>query len=127
VTSESRASIAVFDMTTRRPVKTVDLRKAQPPPSVQAVGLAMTQSGGRVFVALGRGDKVAEIDARRLAVSRYFKAGSRVWGIALSPDERRLYAAGGLSGDLSVIDLASGRRIKTLRLGGRPWGVAVAP
>jgi YVTN family beta-propeller protein len=54
---------------------------------------------------------------------RYFKGGSRIWGIALSPDETRLYAAGGLSGDLSVIDVASGRTFKTLKLGGRPWGV----
>jgi YVTN family beta-propeller protein len=127
VTSESRATIAVFEMPGRKLVDTIDLRKANPPPSVQAVGLAMTRAADRLYVALGRGDHVAEIDTRSHRVTRYFKAGHRVWGVALSPDERRLYATGGLSGDLSAIDLASGRTFKTLKLGGRPWGVAVTP
>jgi YVTN family beta-propeller protein len=87
----------------------------------------MNPAADRVYVGLGRGNQVAEIDARTRRVTRYFKAGSRVWGVGLSGDGTRLYAAGGLSGDLSVIDLSSGRTIKVLKLGGRPWGVVVNP
>jgi YVTN family beta-propeller protein len=127
VTSESRATVAVFDPATRKVLDTIDLRKADPPPSVQAVSLVMTRAADKVYVAAGRGDHAAEIDARTLKVTRWFATGERTWGIALSPDETRLYGASGLSGDLAVIDLKSGRTIRTLKLGGRPWGVVTTP
>jgi YVTN family beta-propeller protein len=127
VSSEQRATVTVLDTATQAPVQTVDFLKEDPPPSVQTVGLAMSKAGDRVYVALGRGNHVAEVDTATGRVKRYFKAGFRNWGVALSPDETRLYAANGLSGDLSVIDLKSGRTIKTLKLAGRPWGVVTAP
>jgi YVTN family beta-propeller protein len=127
VTSEQRATISVFDAATQKPVRVIDLKAGDPPPQVQAVGLAMTRAGDRVYVALGRGDHVAEIDPATYRVRRTFKVGHRNWGVALSPDETRLYAANGLSGDLSVVDLESGRTIRTLNLGGRPWGVVTTP
>src|SRR5581483_5780597 len=104
VSSEARASVAVFDPAARVVLHTVDLQEADPPPNVQAVGIVMTRSADRVFVALGRGDAIAEIDPATFKVVRYLKAGARDWGLALSPDEQRLYAANGLSGDVSVID-----------------------
>jgi len=119
--------VTLFDVATRRRSAVIDLQKADPPPSVQAVSLVLTRAADRLYVALGRGDHAAEIDARTLKVSRYFPTGSRTWGIALSPDESRLYGASGLSGDLAVIDLKSGRRIADLKLGGRPWGVVTTP
>jgi YVTN family beta-propeller protein len=128
VSSESRGALAVFDTATRKVIHTVDFRKAVPDdPNVQAVGLAMTRDGRRLYVALGRGGRAAEVDAAAFKVLRTFRTGVRNWGVALSPDERRLYAASGLSGDLTVVDLASGRTLKTLKLGGRPWGVVTAP
>jgi YVTN family beta-propeller protein len=87
----------------------------------------MTRDGAKVYVAGGRGNHAAEIDAASLKVTRWFRTGSRTWGVALSPDETRLYAASGLSGDLAVIDLRSGRTVRTLKLGGRPWGVVTTP
>lgn len=126
VSSEARATLAVFDMAGRRLVRTLDFRKVVPDPAVQAVGLAMTRDGARLYVALGRGNRVAEVDTASLRVRRTFPTGRRTWGVALSPDETRLYAASGLSGDLAAIDLASGRTLKDLKLGGRPWGVATA-
>jgi PQQ-dependent catabolism-associated beta-propeller protein len=125
VSSEARASLAVFDMATRKVIHTIDFRKIVADPAVQAVGLARTRDGRRIYVALGRGDRVAEVDAESFRVLRTFPTGHRTWGIALSPDEGRLYAANGLSGNLTVIDLASGHE-RALNLGGRPWGVETA-
>jgi YVTN family beta-propeller protein len=127
VTSESRASVAVFDPATRKILSTIDLRKADPPPGVQAVSMAMTRAADRLYVAAGRGNHAAEIDMKAMKVTRWFPTGERTWGIALSPDETRLYGASGLSGDLAVIDLKSGKRVKVLKLGGRPWGVVTTP
>jgi putative membrane protein len=128
VSSETRASVAVFDMRTRAIVRTVDFdRDARAPDTVQAVGIALAEDGNRAYIALGRGDHVAEVNVATGAIQRYFPVGHRNWGIALSPDGARAYAASGLSGDLTVIDLASGRTLATIKTGGKPWGVAVAP
>jgi PQQ-dependent catabolism-associated beta-propeller protein len=126
VSSEARGEIAVFDPATHAVLQTIDFQADPVANTVQAVGIAMKHDGSRFYVALGRGDHVAEVDARTLKILRYFPSGSRNWGVALSPDESRLYAANGLSGDLSVIDLKSGRRVTTVKLGGRPWGVVVS-
>jgi YVTN family beta-propeller protein len=127
VSSEARATVAVFDTATRRMIRTVDFEDDPISPDVQAVGLAMTRKGDRLYVGLGRGDHVAEIDTASGRILRYFRVGHRTWGVALSPDERRLYAANGLSGDVSVIDLKSGRTVATVKVGGRPWGAVTAP
>jgi PQQ-dependent catabolism-associated beta-propeller protein len=128
VSSEARATVAVFDVATRRRIGLVDFEKAAPElAAVQAVGIQLTRDTERAFVALGRGNQVAEVDPKTLAVVRYFPAGGRVWNIALAPDDSRLYAAAGLSGELTVIDLVTNLVATTVKLGGRPWGVVVAP
>lgn len=128
VTSEVRATATLFDMATRRPVRVVDFdHDAGAPDGVQAVGLALDASGRRLYVALGRGNAVGEVDTATGRILRYLPAGQRVWGIALSRDGRRLYTANGLSGDVGVVDLASGRTLTTIRTGGKPWGVVVGP
>lgn len=125
VSSETRASVTVFSMPDRRRLHTVDFdRDPQAPATVQAVGIAL---GPRAFVALGRGNAVAEVDPRTFAVLRHFPAGSRVWGIGLSPDGRYLLAAAGLSGDVTVVDLARNAVKATIHTGGKPWGVVVLP
>ena len=80
----------------------------------------------RVFVAMGRSNRVAEIDPATDAVVRSFPTGERTWGIGLSPDETRLYAASGLSGTLTIIDIVHNKVLKTVPLGGRPWGAMAA-
>jgi len=128
VSSETRATVAVFDMRTRRVVRTIDFdRDARAPETVQAVGIALSADQRRAFIALGRGDHVAEVVADTGEIARYYAVGHRNWGIALSPDGTHAYAASGLSGDLTVIDLRAHRPVATIRTGGKPWGVAVAP
>jgi YVTN family beta-propeller protein len=125
VSSETRASVTVFSMPDRRRLHTVDFdRDPGAPAAVQAVGIAL---GPRAFVALGRGNAVAEVDPRTFAVLRHFPAGNRVWGIGVSPDGRYLFAAAGLSGDVTVVDLARNAVKATIHTGGKPWGVVVLP
>jgi PQQ-dependent catabolism-associated beta-propeller protein len=126
VSSETRATVSVFEMPSRRLLQTIDFdRDDQAPDTVQAVGMVLTPE--RAFVALGRGNAVAEVDAKTFAIRRYYPVGNRNWGIGLSPDGRRLYAANGLSGDVTVIDVADGRTVATVKVGGKPWGVVVTP
>lgn len=127
VSSETRATVAIFDAHTHKLLHTIDFdRDPAAPERVRAVGIVLAPDGQRAFVALGRGNHVAEVDARSGRILRYYPVGTRNWGIALSPDQRRLYAANGLSGDLTIIDLAGGDTT-TLRLGGKPWGAVSAP
>jgi YVTN family beta-propeller protein len=126
VSSETRATVAVFDMPSRKLLRNIDFdRDPRAPDTVQAVGIVLQPD--RVLVALGRGNGVAEIDPRDFSVRRYLPAGSRDWGIAIAPDGKRLYAANGLSGDVTVVDLVSGKTEATVKTGGKPWGVVVVP
>ena len=127
VSSEQRGTISIFDAATHRIVRTIDLTKSfNIPEPVQAVEMRATHDEKRVFVAMGRSNRVAEIDPATDAVVRSFPTGERTWGIGLSPDETRLYAASGLSGTLTIIDLKANKVLKTVTLGGRPWGAIAA-
>ena len=126
VTSEVRATATLFDMRDRKPVRVVDFdRDPRAPDTVQAVGMALSADASRLYVALGRGNAVGEVDARDGRILRYLPAGQRVWSIALSRDGKRLYTANGLSGDVTVVDIATGRALSTIPTGGKPWGVVV--
>ena len=128
VSSEQRATVAVFDATTRKLQRTIDFdADDKAPGNVQAVGIALSLDGTRAFVALGRGNQVAEVDPVTYAIRRYFTVGSRNWGIALSPDGTRLYAANGLSGTVSIIDTKRNDVLATVTTGGKPWGVVATP
>ncbi|HVJ37697.1 MAG TPA: PQQ-dependent catabolism-associated beta-propeller protein [Stenotrophomonas sp.] len=128
VSSEMRGTVAVFDMRTRKIVRTVDITadKRAPLPA-QAVGIALAPRYDRAFIALGRGNQVAEVEPASGRIVRYFPVGQRTWSVALSPDGKRLYATGGLSGDITVIDLVANKPVKTIAVGGRPWGLEVKP
>src|SRR5690348_12190728 len=106
VSSEQRGTISVFDAATHRVVRTIDLTQSfDIPEPVQAIEMRATKDERRVFVAMGRSNRVAEIDPATDAVVRSFPTGERTWGIGLSPDESRLYAASGLSGTLTIIEI----------------------
>jgi PQQ-dependent catabolism-associated beta-propeller protein len=127
VSSEQRGTISVFDAATHRIVRTIDLTQSfDIPEPVQAIEMRATRDEGRVFVAMGRSNRVAELDPNSGAVRRWWPTGERTWGIGLSPDETRLYAASGLSGTVTIIDLARNAVIRTVVLGGRPWGAMAA-
>jgi PQQ-dependent catabolism-associated beta-propeller protein len=127
VSSEQRGTISVFDAATHRIARTIDLTKSfDIPEPVQAIEMRATHDQKRVFVAMGRSNRVAEIDPATFSVVRSFPTGERTWGIGLSPDESRLYVASGLSGTLTIIDLKANKVLHTVALGGRPWGAIAA-
>jgi YVTN family beta-propeller protein len=128
VSSEQRGTISVFDAATRRIIRTIDLTQSfQIPEPVQAIEMRATRDERRVFVAMGRSNRVAELDPASGTVVRSFPTGERTWGIGLSPDETRLYAASGLSGTLTIIDVKNNKVVDTVKLGGKPWGAVAAP
>ena len=128
VSSEQRGTISVFTLPDGQRRRVFDLVADLPDmATVQAVELKQTRDEARVFLALGRGNAVAELDPATGAVRRTFPTGERTWGIGLSPDETRLYAASGLSGDLTIVDLAANKVLRRVKLGGKPWtALAVA-
>ncbi len=69
VSSEQRGTISVFDAATHRIVHTIDLNQdfdiAEP---VQAIEMRATRGEKRIFVAMGRSNRVAELDPRTYAV-----------------------------------------------------------
>jgi PQQ-dependent catabolism-associated beta-propeller protein len=128
VSSELRGTVTALDAQTGQEVGKVGF--TVPGVSrelVQAVGLALSGDGSRLYVALGPANRVAEVDAASLKVLRMYLVGQRVWGIALSPDGKRLYAANGNSSDVSVIDLERQEVVKSIGVGRLPWGVVVGP
>ena len=97
VSSEQRGTISIFDTATRKLQRTIDLTQAfdiEEP--VQAVEMRATKDESRVYVAMGRSNRVAEIETATGKVLRWWRTGERTWGIGLSPDETRLYAAAGI-------------------------------
>ncbi|MFL6764147.1 MAG: SMP-30/gluconolactonase/LRE family protein [Sphingomicrobium sp.] len=128
VSSEQRGTITEFDSASRKVLRTIDLTDTfdidQP---VQAVEMRSNREESRVYVAMGRANRVAELDPGSGKVLRWWPTGFRTWGIGLSPDETRLYAASGLSGTLTIIELKRGKVGNNVKLGGRPWGAIAAP
>jgi PQQ-dependent catabolism-associated beta-propeller protein len=126
VSSETRASVTVFAMPSRKVLHTIDFdADDRAPDTVQAVGIVLRPQ--RAFIALGRGNAVAEVDPATFAIRRYFPVGDRNWGIGVSPDGKRLFAANGLSGNVTVIDLVANKPVATVSTAGKPWGVVVTP
>src|SRR5437868_3482183 len=78
-----------------------------------------------VFVALGRANAVAVVDAARDSVIALIPVGARVWGLGMAADGTRLYTANGISNDISVIDTRTLQVVATIKAGDGPWGVAI--
>ena len=69
VSSEQRGTISVFDAATHRIIHTIDLTKSfDIPEPVQAIEMRATRDEKRVFVAMGRSNRVAELDPATYAV-----------------------------------------------------------
>ena len=90
-------------------------------------GVVVSPDGKTVYVATGRANSVAVIDAASRKVLAMIAVGERPWGIAITPDGRQLYTANGISNDISVIDTATNKVISTIRAGDGPWGIVIRP
>ena len=124
VTTEIGRTLSVVDTSTHKVVKTVELPRGD---NVKPMGVCVSLDGRKVYVAMGRADRVVVLDAESFNVLATIPVGQRVWGLAITPDGRKVYTANGLSNDVSVIDTASDQVIATVKAGDGPWGIAIRP
>ena len=128
VSSEKAADLTVFDVETKRKIKTIRFEiPGVAADTVKPVGIRIDKKRRFGYVALGRANRVAVIDAGTLEALEYLLVGQRVWNLEFSPDQKRLYAANGLSGDISIINLDNRQDVKSIAVGQYPWGIAVKP
>jgi YVTN family beta-propeller protein len=120
VTSEVGGTVSEVD--TRKHVVT---RKLELPRGSKPVGIAVSRDDATLYIANGRANNVAVVNAGKLALVRTIPVGQRPWGIAISPDGRHVYAANSLSNTISVIDTRSDSVVATIPTGNGPWGIAI--
>jgi YVTN family beta-propeller protein len=120
--------VTIIEVETKRPLKKLVFEiPGVPEGDIGPVGIRIDRERRFGYVALGRANRVAVIDARTFEIVRYIPVGRRVWNLEFSPDQQRLYTANGLSNDLSIIDLATREVVRTVPVGDQPWGIAVLP
>ena len=120
VSAEIGGTVALIDTRRHRITKRIRLGAADKP-----VGMVLSPDEKRLYVATGRGNRVAVIDTIAMKVIANVPTGQRVWGIALAADGRKLYAANSLSNTISVIDTRTNRVVKTLPTDDGPWALAI--
>jgi len=91
VTSEAAGKLSIIDAKTRQIIKKLDFQI----PEIQAdqikpVDIRIDKQRKYGYVALGRANRVAVIDAQKLEVLGYIEVGKRVWHLEFSPDQKRL-------------------------------------
>jgi PQQ-dependent catabolism-associated beta-propeller protein len=128
VSSEVGGTVAVIDAATHTIQKKIEfdvpgLRKEY----IQPMGIRFSRDGRIAFVAIGRANRVAVVDADTWEVRQYILVGQRVWQLALSTDGTKLYAANGLTNDVSIIDVGSLKVDKSVPVGRLPWGIVYKP
>lgn len=127
VTSENAGKLTVFDTDTKQIVKIISFAIPQvSPETIKPVGIRIDKNRRFAYVALGRANRVAVIDAQKLEVIEYVPVGQRAWHLEFSSDQQRLYTANGLSGDISIINLEGLQSIQSVIAGQTPWGIAVS-
>lgn len=126
VTNELSGSVTIIDTATDTIKQTIELL---PPGSrvseVTPVGIALSPDGKTMYLALGRANHVAFVDAKTKDVEAYVLVGKRAWGVAPSPDGKLLYVANGLSDDLSIVDVAAQKAVRTIPTGRVPHTVVI--
>jgi PQQ-dependent catabolism-associated beta-propeller protein len=126
VSAENGGSISTINTNEHAVLNTMRLPGAGTP-TMKPKGIACSADGKRLYLATGRGNSVAVLDASTLQLVTIIPVGQRPWGIALTPDGKKLYAANGLSNDVSVIDTSTNQVIRTIKAGDGPWGIAMKP
>jgi len=89
------------------------------------VDVVITSDGAKAYVALGRANHVAVINAKSRQVMDYIVVGKRPWGLRLNADDSRLWVANGLSDDVSIIDTRSNKVLLSAPVGQVPYGILI--
>jgi PQQ-dependent catabolism-associated beta-propeller protein len=121
VTCEVGGEVVKWELETNKIVQRKKLRREIR--LVKPKGIRRGPDDKSFFIATGRGDVVAVLDADTLDLQATIPVGRRVWGMAFSRDGKMLYVTNGLDNDLSVIDVDARREIKRIPTGEMPWGV----
>lgn len=128
VTSQNAANLNIIDVATKRSLKKIAFSvPGVAPETVMPVGIRIDKQQRFAYVALGRANRIAVIDAQKLEVVNYLAVGQRVWNMAFSDDQKRLYTANGLSDDVSIVDLEKHQVISTVAVGKTPWAIVSKP
>ncbi|MCX8520926.1 MAG: PQQ-dependent catabolism-associated beta-propeller protein [Rhodoferax sp.] len=126
VSNELGASVSIIDTRSMKLKQTLQFNVTGMRASdITPVGMVMSADGKTVWVALGRANHVAEVDAATRTVKGLALVGKRAWGLALSKDGSRLYVANGLSDDMTIIDTANRKPLKTVPVGREPHSILV--
>jgi len=119
--------VSVIDATEHNVVGTIELPKGDDTSPLKPKGIVVSPDAKTIYVATGRGNSVAVIDAQSQKLVQLIPVGQRPWGLELSPDGRKLYVANSLSNNVSVIDVATKQVIATIAVGDGPWTIAIRP
>jgi PQQ-dependent catabolism-associated beta-propeller protein len=126
VTNELSASVSIIDTATQRVKDTISFEvKGARKEDITPVGITAAADGKRVFVALGRANRVAFIDAPTRKVTDQVLVGKRAWNLVLDKAEARLWVVNGLSDDVTVVDVGAAKALKSIPVGRVPYGVAL--
>ncbi len=121
VTCEVGGEVVKWELATNQIVERKKLRREIR--LVKPKGIRRGPDGDAFYIATGRGDVVAILDAETLELEGTIPVGRRVWGMAFSNDGKTLYVTNGLDHDLSVIDVAAQKEVRRIDVGEMPWGV----
>lgn len=114
-------SIDVFDVASRRKLRTIDLSPGDGPH-----GIAWLPDG-RIVATTERSQSLTIVDTNNGDRVSQLASGQRgTHMVAFSPDFRRAYTANIPDGSVTVFDLASGAKLRDVRVGGQPEGIAVS-
>jgi PQQ-dependent catabolism-associated beta-propeller protein len=126
VSAELSGQVDIIDVEALEPKAVVAFEiKAMRRDMITPVDLLITKDGSKAYVALGRANYVAVVDARSRQVLDYLLVGKRPWGLRLTADESRLWVANGLSDDVSIIDTKTGKVLVSVPVGQVPYGVLI--
>jgi YVTN family beta-propeller protein len=116
------AAIAVIDAVTLKLLDNVALPAGSKPGRV-----ALSSDGRFVWVSLKDSNRIAVIDAVKLAVKGYAPVGKGLHQIVFSPPHRRAYVTNSEDNSVTAIDVESLKRVADITVEGTPIAAAWLP
>lgn len=116
----SADGIAIFDLATRKIVRTI-------PGGSDPENFDVSKDGKKLFISNEDISAVSIIDIESGTVEKSFKIGSEPEGVKVSPDGKEVWVTSEGTGEVSVLDPEKGKIIATIKVGHRPRNIAFLP